>query len=378
MLAMLVNGRGSLREVLQITASSISYGGVISDIHVLQLSFLTSAICVTMSPKTVLITGANGFIGNAAARYFALQGWKTYGFIRHEASASDLRASEVIPVIGSYSDPKTWTSIQHVMFDLIISTTEDNTAYEKHFNELMALFMFISKPANSRGKKPLVLFTSGNKDYGEAGLHNAPDMKWIEEDSPLNPPSVLVPRCFTAPKVFGYPESFYAALIRPCMIYGRTGSYYTSILGQAALRDTIVMDGDPNVIWSGIHVDDVASAYFHIATKLDPPAIHGQVFTVSNDEYDTFQQLAEGLAKAYGGKQIIYQQPEKGNIARELSGFSQALKSERLRTQTGWRPVKMGFLAGLEIYKTSFDEALRQKDPAVVRLVRSYLGEDAI
>ena len=91
----------------------------------------------------------------------------------------------------------------------------------------------------------------GNKDYGESGLHGSSDSRWFEEESPFNSPEGLEPRAFTAVKVFEYAEYFHAALFRLWMVYGRMGSYYGYVLGQAALMDRIVAEGGPDcdVAW---------------------------------------------------------------------------------------------------------------------------------
>ncbi|MCJ1327049.1 hypothetical protein MMC10_003715 [Thelotrema lepadinum] len=330
-----------------------------------------------MPPKTVLITGANGYLGNAISRSFSQHGWKTYGCIRSATSAPPLAASEIIPVVGSYTDSTTWTpQLDGIVFDVLVSTIEVLTDYQTNFNSWMELFKYASKAANNAGRKPLLLFTSGNKDYGESGLHQSREpVQWFEEDSPLNPPEVLKPRATTAVTVFEsqYQEYFYPALFRPCMVYGRTGSYYAYFLGQAALTGSIIVGGSPDVIWHGVHVDDVAAAYFAVATKMGAKEANGKVFTVANDEYDTFRELAEGVARAYGGKRIEYGVvPEKGDMLLGLMGFSQALKSERLRSLTGWRPEHIGFLEGLEVYKAAFDAALEKRDPAVVNMLESF------
>ena len=56
---------------------------------------------------------------------------------------------------------------------------------------------------------------------------------------------------------------------------------------------------------------------------------------------------------------------EEKNVMRRLWGMSQALSSEKLRKQTGWRPRKMGFLEGVEVYKAAFDVAFRDRDLGV-------------
>ncbi len=43
-----------------------------------------------MKQRAVLVTGANGFIGNAVAKAFCRAGWKTFSLIRRNEAAADL------------------------------------------------------------------------------------------------------------------------------------------------------------------------------------------------------------------------------------------------------------------------------------------------
>ena len=54
--------------------------------------------------RKVLVTGANGYIGNAVARAFCAAGWKTFGLIRKREGAADLARHEIHPVVGSPTD----------------------------------------------------------------------------------------------------------------------------------------------------------------------------------------------------------------------------------------------------------------------------------
>lgn len=78
-----------------------------------------------MANKTVLITGANGFLGNAVARAFSLAGWKTFGLVRRQSAEADLWKHEVIPIIGSAASPAFIDSLPPI--DVIAATTEDLT-----------------------------------------------------------------------------------------------------------------------------------------------------------------------------------------------------------------------------------------------------------
>ncbi|WP_206665532.1 NAD-dependent epimerase/dehydratase family protein [Jejubacter calystegiae] len=77
-----------------------------------------------MNQKNVLVTGANGYIGNAVAKAFSRAGWKVYGLIRRPELAQELARQEIFPVVGSPENLTFMAQISDVAFDVIVSNTE--------------------------------------------------------------------------------------------------------------------------------------------------------------------------------------------------------------------------------------------------------------
>ncbi len=63
-----------------------------------------------------------------------------------------------------------------------------------HHNDTVALLRSLGERSNIQGVRPLVLFTSGCKDYGVIGLDGDQDMHLHTEKSPLNAPPFGVDR----------------------------------------------------------------------------------------------------------------------------------------------------------------------------------------
>lgn len=326
-----------------------------------------------MAPRLVLVTGANGFIGNATCKYFAMQGWKTYGLIRRPEGALDLALHEVIPLVGSFTEDLSFLApVKDAQFDLMISTTQDNSDYASHFNAIIALAKKILSPAKAAGKEPLLLFTSGNHDTGSAGPLHSEGFEWHDENTPV----VETARTKVLHQVFDHSDTFYAVILRPPMVYGRGGSAYGLMLYQAATSDTITVYGDEHAVWHGCHVDDIARAYDALATRSPRSKLHGEIFGASNNNFETLGQLIPAISKAYGGHhKIIYKPVQKGRTLQETMAFSQAMGCKKIRYETGWRPKKMGFIEGLEVYKVAFDAALESKDPAVIKIAQALTAE---
>lgn len=77
-----------------------------------------------MQQKNVLVTGANGYIGNAVAKAFCRAGWKVYGLVRRQELAGDLARHEIFPLIGSPDDLSFLEQAGDTVFDVLVACTE--------------------------------------------------------------------------------------------------------------------------------------------------------------------------------------------------------------------------------------------------------------
>lgn len=323
-----------------------------------------------MPVQRVLVTGANGFVGESVCRKFSLEGWETYGLVRSADKTASLLENEIIALVGAPGDVGFLEQIQHVEFDVIVSTTEDMFRYEEHFADIMALAVSASAAANRAGKKPLLLFTTGAKDTGPSGLVSSKSFVVTDESTiPHNAMPMHIMRHNIIQKAFAHTANFHAILVRPTLVYGRSASWYGPILHQAATGDQIILYGSEDVAYHGVHVDDVAEAYFLLATNVGSRG-HGELYNVANDSYDTLGAVAEAVSKEYGGQHAITFKPvESGKLYQELTGFSHAMSADKLKNATGWKQKKPGFIEGLKVYRASYDELVKKGDVRALRMI---------
>ncbi|KAH7407623.1 hypothetical protein BKA64DRAFT_425733 [Cadophora sp. MPI-SDFR-AT-0126] len=326
------------------------------------------------STKTVLVTGANGYIGHAIALAFVRAGYKTYGLVRKASFLPTLAAEEIIPLLGSPTSPDflTYLEKEDIVFDVLVSTTEQIFDYFPHYNEVVALLRTLAKTSlEKKGKKPLLLFTSGCKDYGMSPyLASSPDLAPHTEKSPLNPPPVAIDRANGTKKIFENEDVFDVVVLRPTNVYGGNSSYYGLFFiaaEQAREKGVLEIDENPETVLHAMHVDDCADAYVALAEHADRKAISGQCYNISAAEYETLDDIAGALVKEYkieGG--VEYVKGEEGrkapdvNVDRMLMGFSQWVGSEKLRKQTGWTDRRLLFTAGIHQYRIAFEEARKK------------------
>lgn len=282
------------------------------------------------NPKTVLVTGANGYIGNAVARAFVRAGWTTYGLVRHKALLDELAADEIIPFLGSPADQTFLSSLpSDLTFDVIVSTTEQIMNYVPHYNDIVSLLTVLAMKSLEKGKrKPLVLFTSGCKDYGMmTALADTPGLEPHTEESPISPPAFAVDRAAYAVKIFEHSNFFDAAVLRPTNVYGLSSSFYGEFFGLAKEgkeKGVLELNEHPQTILHAMHVDDCGDAYVALAQDGVREKVCGECFNISSWRFETLEELANSLVREYGIKEVKWGRVPEGraDMAFERSKLS--------------------------------------------------------
>lgn len=339
-----------------------------------------------MTTKLVLVLGANGYIGNAAARAFVRAGWDVYGLVRSAGSSTALATEEIHPVVGSIDDASTHPAIRQALPatpDVIVSTTENTLDFIPHFNNILALLEVLSVPRRENSMLPLVIYTSGSKDYG-IGPHYANDstLKAIDEESPLRPPQFAAARVQNAPRIFEQPDIYDAVLVRPTNVYGKASSYYSVCFrtGEriaAATEDpsqrVLIAPTQPEWISHALHIDDCSDAYVSIASA-PRELIRGEIFNISSESYESAADILEAMAAEYdiaGGIKYVnldeISSTEDSSLAMAV-GFPQLISSEKLRKATGWKSVRKSFSKGFHTYRLAYEASTKMKDENVARI----------
>ncbi|KXH66975.1 NAD dependent epimerase/dehydratase [Colletotrichum salicis] len=287
-----------------------------------------------MIHKTVLVAGANGYIGNAVARAFVRAGWITYGLERSSAATANLSAEDI--------------NVPAKTIDVIVSTTEVLSDYVPHFNNTMRFLRTLAaRVIEAGGNKPLVIFTSGCKDYG-VGPHfdGEASLSPHTEDLPIIPPPMLAPRAENATKIFDHTDVLRPVLLRPTNVYGRSASHYAGLFlvvaAAAQSGKPLVFPSKPNPVLGAVHIDDCGEAYVAVVTQPDQDSIMGQIFNISAHRYETVDEVGQALVKEYNieaGLSCVEPQdwiPGDHPWLMMLLGFPQWTDSSKLRKVAGW------------------------------------------
>ncbi|KXJ97064.1 hypothetical protein Micbo1qcDRAFT_5144 [Microdochium bolleyi] len=345
----------------------------------------------TQARKTVLVTGANGYIGSSVCRAFVRAGWRVFGHVRRLESAQSLSANEVIPLVGSIDlkDLAATTAstgkglIQDYPFsealldhsrtvDVIVGCSGQWPDYASHYHGVIRFFRAIAALSNANGVKPLVLWSSGCKDYGAGDLHGTPGLKPHTEDSPIVTEGFLAPRTSHSMRVFEHSDMFDATLLRPTNVYGYSSSFYGlcfDLLGDIAggsytteshNTTTIQLSLEGRSIMHAMHVDDCAKAYLALAEHSARDAVAGQCFNISSSSYETCESIINALAREYGIREDIAFMGEDKDTPADLAnlfGFSQWVDSSKLRRLTGWYERRASFVENISVYRRAYESA---------------------
>lgn len=320
------------------------------------------------------------------ARAFVRAGWHVYGLIRRPEAAAQLLKDEIVPIVGALPPPNADRDSPDLAFlsavhahtktlDVIVGCTEHIADYPTHYAQVLALFRALAATSGDAGVRPLILWTSGSKDYGFSPLDGTPGLAPHTEDSPLEMPDFVRPRATYSLKILEPDNAvlFDAVVLRPPNVYGYSSSYYGMIFEWAErVRAEVVESGqsggyevavDPRTILSAFHVDDCGEAYVALAEHADRSQIAGRVLNVGARGYMTAGKFLEALAQEYdipGGFKHTDSERAKSNTSGFIGsaiGWSQWLGSEEIKKITGWTEKRMPFIENFGVYRRAYEVA---------------------
>ncbi|KAI9151406.1 hypothetical protein HJFPF1_08608 [Paramyrothecium foliicola] len=333
-------------------------------------------------PRTVLVIGSNGYIGSAVCRAFVRAGWHTYGLIRRPQGAATFAAQEILPVVGSLADFSWLDGFLNTAggsVDVIVGCVEPPD-YAKYYTEALQVFRRIAQASAKHGVKPLVLWSSGCKDYGTGPVDGTPGLAPHTEESPLNGPDLIKPRTEYSLRVLEHHDFFDAAVLRPTNVYGYSSSYYGTLFTYAekarvAGTQTLQLAGiDPRSIMHAMHVDDCGEAYVALAEYPERAQVHGQCFNISSGEYSTAGSVLQALGEEYGfpgGAEFIESTRAEDQPSFDVAinfGFSQWVGSDKIRKLTGWTDRRLPLTENLHVYRLAYEYAVASADEDVARM----------
>jgi nucleoside-diphosphate-sugar epimerase len=274
----------------------------------------------------VLVTGANGYIGQAVCAAFQAAGHRVAGLVRTPVAAATVRARGVRPVPGSLD------AVEAVADEIRQADAVVDTASADHAEATEAFLAILA------GSGATYVRTSGTGVYTDLAHGTASDHVYTEE-SPFTPAPVVSARVVTDERV-RRASALRTVVLRPSMIFGDGASEQLPLLIRTALttgRSLYVGAGDNR--WSNVHLGDLAAAYLLAVEKA--PA--GSVYNLGTGEA-RLRDIAEGVARLLGLPGAESCPPEVAYAAFGQRWVDVALSSNSrvdstlARAELGWDP----------------------------------------
>ncbi len=319
--------------------------------------------------RTVVITGASGFVGRECCRRFREGGWKVIALARRPDPAVadrtlpfDLGANGVGPDFGEDVD-----AVLHLAgrAHALAETASDHDEYERINVEGTRRLVGASVRAGVRA----FVLVSTVKVFGDA--QQRPDRGLEETDAPA-PDSPYGRSKLEAERiVLGERALAQRVVLRPALMYGADVKGNLARLWKAVAAGRFPPLPETGMRLSLVHRDDAIVALEHAVST---PAANGKVFHVTDGCPLSAREMLDAVRLAQGRSRIRLALPVPflrcaalaGDLAGALRGRRAPLDSDALRKLIGpawFNSARIEQAIGWRARRT-FGEAVRELAPA--------------
>ncbi|KAI5119556.1 hypothetical protein M0805_005620 [Coniferiporia weirii] len=291
----------------------------------------------------VLVLGATGFIGLPVAQAFVRNGHEVYGQTRNASKAKLLLSEELTPVVADPSKAEEWSEYAEKA-DIVVDSIggmDIEVLSQKVFDIASEA---AKKARGSSALKMAYIHCSGTWVHGEDRINTA-----SERALPKNTTALVSWRPEQEQRVLAS-TIVHGIVVRPSMLYGRSGSITTMLFAAAAAAGAqggvLEWGARAGGRWSLIHVDDLAGLFVRVAEAV--PVCKGLVFDATNDYSESVDDILASVARISGASSWAYREP--ANLFEEAIGTTTLLLPSLARALVGWRPLKPSLVDGLSAY----------------------------
>lgn len=253
--------------------------------------------------KSILITGANGFIGSNLCRYFIHKGYKVYGLVRETSDLHFLSSLDVSLLCGDLIDmrkvslPPDLDLVVHSA-SLVSDQASDELCEKNIFQGSVNLAHILLE--RKRGLRRFIYISSALVlGYGKQD---------ISEENPGKQADFLAYTRYkrkTEDYLFElhHRRGFPVVVIRPADVYGpndRTSSLHLLREIERGVPTTV---GHGKWILPFCYIDNLSQAVYLACEKEN---LEGRAFTVTDGTDITWKEFFSGLQKRLGKKQRMY------------------------------------------------------------------------
>jgi nucleoside-diphosphate-sugar epimerase len=281
----------------------------------------------------VFLTGATGYIGSAVADALRGAGHEVSGLARSDASADRLRAMEVQPIRGDFTDPELVSAAARAAEGVISAATSNDPAVDA--SAINAILDGL------RGSGKPFVYTSGIWVYGESGD------RILTETSQGKPAAIAAWRPAVDRDVM-QASGVRSVVIQPAIVYGRGGGIPAGLVESARREGAAKFVGTGENRWPTVHVEDLAELYVRALERAPAGTVLLAVAGPSVRVSEIARAASEGAGA--GGKVTAWplaQARQTLGVYADALALDQQASARRAEELLGWKPFRPGILDDL-------------------------------
>ncbi|EFC41187.1 predicted protein [Naegleria gruberi] len=311
--------------------------------------------------SSVIVLGANGYIGIGVSQSLQRNGFSVYGTVRSEKHEKFLLANEITPLVI----PKVTSLFSDEKFGKILERTSAIIDCIGLTDETDKIVQLVKEHSADRLKRKLsklvFVFTSGIMTYGKASaelfldenVRPEPTHAWVEKRRDVE--YELLNGEFT---------HLDTVVIRPGFVYGKSGGeIFKDFFNPKITSDgKLTIIGSPKKRWSWVHVDDLGEAYTKVLT-VGRNLVSGQLFNIANpNDYPTYDRVRIEIAKQTGWQpnsenetdSLLIEPVPQENAGLVVWENTVMINPRKAIEVLGWNPKHLNFIEKIHVYYQSW------------------------
>lgn len=253
----------------------------------------------SLTGKTVLVTGATGFLGGALVRHLVTEGANVRAMVRRPNRDRDIRGlPNVAQVQGDLSQPHTLRGAVRgcaVVFHTAVSYGSYDEQRQVNVEGTRQLALACADEGVAR-----FVHVSSVAAYGYAVRGR------VDENTPLAPAqepySITKAHAERALREVGAERGLSYSIVRPGGIYGAGSGLWTRTMFNIARRRPLLFIGDGTGNVPLVYVDDLTRLLALCAVH---PAAQGEAFNAVYDPPHTWRAFLSAYADLVGGRRWL-------------------------------------------------------------------------